>query len=120
MMLINLSITQNRTLKYFEDLAYMVGISKSLYEEHVLDYLEARYPSLLGWLLHQLEHVNTNDENEKVKILETVKPIVELAKDFDTSIFSQDKQELIHYIIHNNIPEVFKRMNKIENLVEIK
>ncbi|WP_140456874.1 MULTISPECIES: glycosyltransferase [Priestia] len=116
----NPSMTQNRNLKYFEDLAYMVEISKGLYDHHVLNYLEARYPSLIGWTLFQFERITTDDEQEKLNIINTIKPIIDLAKDFDTSILAKDKQQLIEFFMNYDVPAIFRCMNKIDGAVDIK
>ena len=115
----NLSITQLRNKRYFSDLAYMVSISKELYNDHVLNYLEARYPSLIGWTLFQFSCVTGSDEH-KLEIIETIKPVVQLAKDFDASIFTQDKQDLITHFLNDDIAQILQCMGQQDNGVDMK
>lgn len=108
----NLSITQGKKVKYFDDLVYMSKISKGLYDNHSLNYFEARFPSILGWTLLQIEGAGELDINEKYKILEIVKPFIELTKETDISYVSEDKQKLVKLILENNFKEVINLMKQ--------
>lgn len=115
----NLSVTQSRNLRYFSDLAYMVSISKELYNDHVLNYVEARYPSLIGWTLFQFSCVS-GTEAEKLAIIDVLKPVVAIAKDFDIGMLTEDKQQLIEYFLNDSIPQILNYVGRSDDNIDIK
>ncbi|GLX70389.1 glycosyltransferase family 2 protein [Paenibacillus glycanilyticus] len=95
----NLSVTQSRNLKYFQDFMYIRTILMDTYKKYnKVDYFHNTYTRDLNWLLHQIERSSHSDSMSRMLVLQTVLPFIQLSKSNDISAMAAQRKELAYLI----------------------
>ena len=77
----NLSVTQKRKLKYFQDWSEIRRKIIHIYEQYnILDYFDTRYSVDVRWILNQFEFTADSSSEDQKRILQEMKWFIDLSK----------------------------------------
>ena len=115
----NLSITQQRTLKYFKDFSTVRQEVVKIYKKYnQLSYLQTRYYADLNWLINQLFLGPVYTHAEIAAILKEVEWFVHLSEQANTAALTEEKVLLLQAMVGRNIPAVLNILHVQQQLMK--
>lgn len=116
----NLSVTQIRNIKYFEDFIFIRKCIIDIYKKYgILDYIETRYMKDLKWLLYQLK-LAFKFKDETINILENDINLIKVLEPFlcfvskvQIESIGKVNANIINLIIDKKYEECINLLNNI-------
>lgn len=116
----NLSVTQIRNIKYFEDFIFIRNSIMDIYEKYkILDYFKVRYFKDLKWLLHQIKLAykfmdkTTCTLDNEINLIKVIYPFVCMILNEHLQNLSDTDKDIVDLIIHKEFRECISLLKKL-------